>query len=82
MIRHLNFVLAVLLWLIAESAGAQTPVAQAPGVTARRILFGQSAALGGPAAILGTEMRTGIVAAFEEVNRAGGIGGRRLELRS
>jgi ABC-type branched-subunit amino acid transport system substrate-binding protein len=95
--RHLKFGLAVVLWLVAGSAGAQSPAvpspasqpptaqpptAQSPGVTAERILFGQSAALGGPAASLGTEMRRGIVAAFEEVNRAGGIGGRRLELRS
>ena len=70
-------VLAGMLWLVAGSVGAQSP-----GVTSERILFGQSAALGGPAAVLGTEMRTGIVAAFEEANRAGGIGGRRLELRS
>lgn len=69
--------LAALLWLLSTAAGAQ-----APGVTAERILFGQSAALGGPAADLGTEMRRGILAAFEEVNRAGGVGGRRLELRS
>jgi len=85
--RHRSFVLALLLWLVAGSALAQTPAGQAaatgsPGVTAKRILFGQSAALGGPAALLGTEMRTGIVAAFEEVNRTGGINGRRLELRS
>lgn len=86
--RHRKYVVAVLLWLVAGSAGAQSPgqavsVAPAsPGVTAERILFGQSAALGGPAANLGTEMRRGIVAAFEEVNRAGGVGGRRLELRS
>lgn len=76
-----TFILALLLWLVAGSASAQAP-APPPGVTAERILFGQSAALGGPAAILGTEMRSGIVAAFEEVNRADGIGGRRLELRS
>lgn len=75
--KYQKYVLAVLLWLLAGSVAAQSP-----GVTSDRILFGQSAALGGPAAVLGTEMRTGIVAAFEEVNRAGGIGGRRLELRS
>lgn len=69
--------LAVLLWLVATAAGAQTP-----GVTSDRILFGQSAALGGPTADLGNEMRRGIQAAFEEVNRAGGVKGRRLELRS
>jgi len=80
--RHRKFVLAAVLWLVAASAAAQSPAELSPGVTAKRILFGQSAALGGPAAILGTEMRAGIVAAFEEVNRAGGIDGRRLELRS
>ena len=69
--------LAALLWLVATVAGAEVP-----GVTSERVLFGQSAALGGPTADLGTEMRRGILAAFEEVNRAGGIGGRRLELRS
>jgi branched-chain amino acid transport system substrate-binding protein len=90
--RHRTYVVAVLLWLVAgsavgqssvgQSSGAQPSAAQPPGVTAERILFGQSAALGGPAAVLGTEMRRGIVAAFEEANRAGGIDGRRLELRS
>ena len=69
--------LAALLWLVATAAGAEVP-----GVTAERILFGQSAALGGPTADLGNEMRRGILAAFEEVNRAGGVDGRRLELRS
>jgi branched-chain amino acid transport system substrate-binding protein len=70
-------VLAALLWLVATAAGAETP-----GVTQTRILFGQSAALSGPTADLGNEMRRGILAAFEEVNRRGGIDGRHLELRS
>src|SRR5262245_137470 len=60
--------LAALLWLIATAAGAEVP-----GVSAERILFGQSAALGGPTADLGNEMRRGILAAFEEVNRSGGV---------
>ena len=42
--------------------------------------FGQSAALSGPASALGAGMRLGLVAAFEEVNRAGGVHGRRLAL--
>ncbi len=75
--RHRAGALGVLLWLLAVSAGAQTP-----GVTTERILFGQSAAFGGPAVGLGTEMRRGILAAFEETNRAGGVFGRRLELRA
>ncbi len=53
-----------------------------PGVTDARILFGQSAAFTGPAAELGTGMRLGIQAAFDEVNRNGGVNGRLLELTS
>ena len=74
---HRAGALGVLLWLLATCAAAQTP-----GVTGERILFGQSAAFGGPAAGLGMEMRRGILAAFEETNRAGGVFGRRLELRA
>ncbi|WP_419922914.1 ABC transporter substrate-binding protein [Candidatus Poriferisodalis sp.] len=50
------------------------------GVFDDRIVFGQSAALSGPAAELGLGMRLGIQAAFEESNRAGGVSGRQLEL--
>ena len=45
-------------------------------------MFGQAAALEGPAAALGQDMRTGILAAFEEANKAGGVNGRKLELVS
>ena len=53
-----------------------------PGVTTDRVLFGQSAALSGPAAALGQGMRLGIQAAFAEINRRGGVHGRQLELIS
>ena len=53
-----------------------------PGVTADRILFGQSAAFSGPAEELGRNMRLGIEAAFNEANRKGGVHGRSLELTS
>ena len=52
------------------------------GVSKDKIIFGQIAALEGPAQALGQGMREGILAAFEEANRAGGIGGRKLELKS
>jgi len=52
------------------------------GVFKDKILFGQVAALNGPAQGLGQGMREGIIAAFEEANRAGGINGRKLELKS
>ena len=50
------------------------------GVFADRIVFGQSAAFGGPAAALGNGMRDGIMAAFKQANDAGGVNGRQLEL--
>jgi branched-chain amino acid transport system substrate-binding protein len=52
------------------------------GVTKDRILFGQVAALEGPAQALGQGMRQGLLAAFAEANRAGGVAGRKLELKS
>lgn len=52
------------------------------GIGKNRIIFGQIAVLEGPAQALGQGMREGILAAFEEVNRAGGIAGRKLELKS
>lgn len=59
-----------------------TPALAETGVDDKRILFGQAAALEGPASALGTGMRTGILAAFEEANRAGGVSGRKLDLVS
>lgn len=47
-----------------------------------RVVFGQSAAFSGPAAELGLGMRLGIEAAFHEVNQAGGVHGRMLELKT
>lgn len=50
------------------------------GVTANKILLGQSAALTGPAAQLGIQMRNGIKAYLNYVNEKGGVHGRRIEL--
>ncbi|WP_419945490.1 ABC transporter substrate-binding protein [Candidatus Poriferisodalis sp.] len=68
----------------AAPVAPTVPVAHSDetGVYADRVVFGQSAALSGPAAELGVGMRLGILAAFEEANRAGGVNGRRLVLRS
>ena len=69
--------------LTAAFFGLSTaPLRAENGVSKDRILFGQVAALNGPAQALGQGMREGIVAAFEEANRAGGVHGRRLELKS
>src|ERR1019366_9228849 len=53
-----------------------------PGVTPTSVLIGQSAAFSGAASELGTEMRAGAAAYFRVVNAAGGINGRKIELRS
>jgi ABC-type branched-subunit amino acid transport system substrate-binding protein len=53
-----------------------------PGVTSDTVTFGQVAAFDGPAGALGREMRAGIVAAFEETNKTGGVKGRKLVLIS
>ena len=65
-----------------EDTIADTDKPMSPGVFSDRILFGQSAAFSGPAAELGVSIKAGILAAFKEVNDAGGINGRRLVLRS
>ncbi|MDX2204599.1 MAG: ABC transporter substrate-binding protein [Hyphomicrobiaceae bacterium] len=51
-----------------------------PGVSADKIVLGQAAPFEGPASALGLDMRTGLKAAFEEANRAGGVKGRKIEL--
>jgi ABC-type branched-subunit amino acid transport system substrate-binding protein len=61
---------------------SNTPLRAEDGVFKDKILFGQVAALNGPAQALGQGMREGILAAFEEVNRTGGVNGRKLELKS
>lgn len=70
------FTAIVLLFAATSMARAET------GIFDDRILFGQSAAFEGPAASLGTAFRDGLNAAFNEVNRSGGVNGRQLELIS
>ncbi len=79
MIRQLHS--AFLASLFVLSLPAAEALAE-NGVFPDKIVFGQVAALEGPAQALGQGMREGILAAFGEVNRAGGINGRKLELKS
>jgi branched-chain amino acid transport system substrate-binding protein len=72
--------LRIALVLLASLAGSATFAED--GVTDSKIVFGQVAALTGPAQDLGQGMRQGILAAFAEANRSGGIAGRTLELKS
>ena len=52
------------------------------GVSADKVVFGQATALEGPASALGQGMKLGLEAAFGEINKAGGVKGRKLELKS
>ncbi len=79
--------------LLAASAAAFAFVVSAPrgdaqeaetsgnGVFQDSIVFGQSAALSGNSRELGNDMRLGVLAAFEEANREGGVHGRELKLK-
>jgi branched-chain amino acid transport system substrate-binding protein len=62
--------------LVFSSARAES------GIAADKIILGQEAALEGPAAALGQGMREGLLAAFAEANKAGGVKGHRIELIS
>src|SRR5258708_27447088 len=71
--------------LIASLLACVVPLrtmAQAPGVTAKSILLGQSAAFSGPAAQLGIQMNIGTKAYLDSVNAQGGVYGRQVELKT
>src|SRR5256886_6947130 len=70
--------ISLIAGVVAVCAGAAQ--AQAPGVTARSVVIGQSAPLSGANAELGNDIRNGALAYFKKVNDAGGVHGRRLEL--
>ena len=63
------------------SAGALAQ-AQPSGVTAQRIVVGQSAPLTGSNAELGNDIRNGALAYFRKINDAGGVHGRKIDLVS
>jgi ABC-type branched-subunit amino acid transport system substrate-binding protein len=64
------------------AAAIASPIFASGGVDDTSVRFAQIAALDGPAAALGEGMRQGIIAAFEEANKNGGVHGRMLSLES
>jgi len=77
-----RWVLAAAAFVIAAAGNAQGTARAENGVTQDNILFGQAAVLQGPASALGTGMKAGLEAAFEEANRKGGVHGRKIRLLS
>lgn len=68
---------------IALALGLTLPASpRADEASAEPVLLGMSTALSGPAAELGENMRAGVLAALQEANGGGGVGGRPLELVS
>lgn len=59
---------------------AQPLVAGVRGVSEGEIVFGMSAPLSGATKELGRQMKLGVETAFEAVNQAGGVHGRKLRL--
>jgi len=80
--RQLHRRISIALTILSAVTGSHPALADEEGVTADAIWFGQAAALAGPSSALGQGMRHGILAAFEQVNAAGGIYGRKLRLIS
>ena len=81
MFRHTlySFVALALSSLSALLLSASVNAAD-PGITSQKILIGQSAPLSGNNKDLGNEIRLGALAAFTQVNKGGGVGGRQIEL--
>jgi branched-chain amino acid transport system substrate-binding protein len=75
--KNLRWLLGCLVIFVGV---ARLAAADTAPIGANDIVLGMSTALSGPAADLGTNMRTGVLAALEEANRAGGIQGRKLRL--
>ena len=67
---------------IAAAALAAAGSCFAQGVTDSQILLGQSVALTGPAQELGKDMQLGARLYFDQVNKAGGVHGRRIVLKT
>jgi branched-chain amino acid transport system substrate-binding protein len=74
--------MAAAMTICAAAFLTAVPATGQEGVTSDTIVFGQAAVLEGPASALGQGMRTGLLAAFEEVNKKGGVHGRKLKLVS
>jgi ABC-type branched-subunit amino acid transport system substrate-binding protein len=68
--------------LTAFAVAATLAQAQPSGVSAQRIVIGQSVPLTGANAELGNDIRNGALAYFRKVNDAGGVHGRKIDLVS
>ncbi len=69
--------------LLAVAAVACSTLASAePGITDSTITLGMSSPFSGPNGVYGTDMRQVIQTYFDQVNKSGGVNGRKLDLLS
>ena len=71
-------------WIGAVLAAAGISMAHAaePGITAGEIVIGQNITLQGGRNAYGVEVQAGVRALLDEANRAGGVNGRRIVVRT
>jgi branched-chain amino acid transport system substrate-binding protein len=65
---------------VISGSGSETKSTRVRGVTADKILLGMCADFSGSAKVLGDSMKLGIELKLKEINDAGGINGRQLQL--
>ncbi len=78
-LRIFALYIAGLLFLAASPAPSG---AEEQGVTDHEIVIGMSNALSGPASALGTGVKSGAMAYFSRINKAGGVKGRKIRVIS
>ena len=78
--RTLRLVLTLLLVLVVGSPAPPAAAQSAPGVTAEEIKIGALGALTGPGYLYGRLIMNGAEVVYNEVNKAGGVHGRKIVL--
>src|SRR3979411_1964603 len=79
-VRDIHMIRTLLTVFAVMSTGLAS--AQGPGVTAKSILLGQSAAFSGPAAQLGIQMNIGTKAYFDYADDVAAVYGRRIDVKT
>lgn len=69
-------------WACCLLACLAMPAIAEPGVDAQKVVLGMSAPLSGPLAAYGTPLRRGLQLGIAEINAAGGVAGRQVELQA
>lgn len=68
-------------WMCAPTFMRSAAAQDVPGLSAKSVSIGCSAAMSGPLAGFGTDIAQGAGAAFEQVNAQGGVHGRSIQLQ-